>query len=70
MGKYLKDYEFDEILCSDLFRTKQTLKGILSSSKFDKDILMSPLLREKTEGVLDGRPYWEYVKQAKVKKFY
>lgn len=66
MGKYFKNFEFNEIICSDLFRTKQTLKGFLSSSNHEKEILMSPLLREKTDGILEGRPYWEFVKLAKV----
>lgn len=65
LGKYLKNFKFDEIICSDLFRTRQTLRGIMSSSNYEKEILMCPMLREKCDGNLEGRPYWEFVKASK-----
>lgn len=58
VAKRLKDEKIDYIYCSDLQRTKDTLKEILKFHK--KPVIYDPLLREKTQGIFDGKPSDKY----------
>jgi broad specificity phosphatase PhoE len=72
----LHNFEFDSICCSDLLRTKQTLKEFIKFSNLNLnknkekeiEILLTPNLREKSGGIFEGRPLSEYYNQLKVNK--
>ncbi|CAI2363370.1 unnamed protein product [Moneuplotes crassus] len=61
--KKLMNVDFDAIYVSDSFRTRQTANIILEGSKYSK-VHLSPLLREKGGGVMEGRLLSELRKQA------
>jgi len=67
-GVELSKQKFSEIYCSDLGRTKETLKHILESFPDENSIKTNycPLIREKGFGILEGLPREVY--QGIVKK--
>lgn len=53
--KKLRKIKFDDIYVSDSFRTQETANIILQNSEYT-DVYLSPLLREKGGGKLEGMP--------------
>ena len=51
--KKLKNIKFDSIYVSDSFRTRETANIILNDSEYS-NVYLSPLLREKGGGILEG----------------
>jgi broad specificity phosphatase PhoE len=58
LAKRLEKEKIDFIYCSDLQRTKDTVFEILKSHKVP--VIYDPLLREKTQGIYDGKSNQEY----------
>ncbi|MFA7243834.1 MAG: histidine phosphatase family protein [Patescibacteria group bacterium] len=54
VGERLKDQHFDIAFCSDLKRTKDTIKEILKYHS-DLPVIYEPLLREKGSGIFEGK---------------
>jgi broad specificity phosphatase PhoE len=62
--KKLKNIYFDDVYVSDSFRARQTAGIILGNSAHSK-VHLSPLLREKGGGVLEGMPLSAFRNMAK-----
>lgn len=61
VGERLKEMEFDLAFVSDLDRTKDTASAILSHHP-KVPVNYEPLLRERSAGVFEGLPKWQYEK--------
>jgi len=59
LAERLKNEKIDFIYSSDLLRTKETLREVLHFHT--APVIYDPLLREKSQGVYDGRPLQEYL---------
>lgn len=62
--KKLKNIKFDDVYVSDSFRTRQTAKIILQNTDY-KNVHLTPLLREKGGGVLEGEQLHVFRNNAK-----
>ena len=62
----LSKVKFDDIYCSDLGRTKQTLNEIYSFH-LGTNIIYEKKIREKSGGLMEGRPIKDTSKMAEVK---
>ena len=62
LSKRLEHYDFDALLCSDLFRAKETIKHF----SFAKDIIYTEKLREKSWGRHEGLSFNEIVSQNEI----
>jgi probable phosphoglycerate mutase len=62
--KKLKNIDFDDVYVSDSFRTRQTASVILQNTKH-KNVYLTPLLREKGGGILEGQPLSAFKNAAK-----
>lgn len=58
LAKRLRRENIDFIYSSDLSRTKDTLKEVLRDHKVP--VIYDPLLREKHQGIFQGKSYEEY----------
>ncbi|MDA3907880.1 MAG: histidine phosphatase family protein [Sulfurimonas sp.] len=62
LSKHFNASDFDSIFCSDLKRTKETLKQFINS----KDVIYTKELREKSWGRHEGLSFDEICKQDKL----
>jgi len=62
--KKLKNVHFDDIYVSDSFRTRQTANIILQNTNYT-NVHLTPLLREKGGGILEGMPLATFRNHAK-----
>jgi len=67
-GLRLEREEFDNIYVSDLGRTRETLRHLISSKKTLKNVTFTPLIREKNGGVLEGKKSILWETQAAIAK--
>ncbi len=61
LGELFKDEKLDFIYCSDLGRTKDTLKEIIKYHP-GVPVVYDPLLRERAKGIFEGLPQTEHNK--------
>lgn len=57
LAQRLQEFDIQQVLCSDLPRTKQTCEQF--TNKVDVPVYYTPLLRERNFGDLRGKPYAE-----------
>ncbi|RLA71946.1 MAG: histidine phosphatase family protein [Epsilonproteobacteria bacterium] len=58
LAEYFRGSKFDAIYSSDLIRCKETLSPLIENSKFNiKNLILTPLLREKSWGKHEGMTY-------------
>ncbi|XP_069019529.1 probable fructose-2,6-bisphosphatase TIGAR A [Embiotoca jacksoni] len=57
-GRYLKDVTFSDVFVSDMLRARQTAETIMkhNSSCLGLQMVLDPLLKEKSFGIAEGRP--------------
>ncbi|MFT5835753.1 MAG: alpha-ribazole phosphatase [Sulfurimonas sp.] len=63
LQKHLSASEFDSIFCSDLIRTKETLKQFIQS----EDVIYSKEIREKSWGDFEGKSFDEITSTTNLK---
>ncbi len=71
VGKTLSGYQFDAVFSSDLSRATDTMWGVLKLNQFSTDcpIVLTPELRERSGGVIEGMKYSEIRKMLPPKKY-
>ncbi|TWW64764.1 fructose-2,6-bisphosphatase TIGAR B [Takifugu flavidus] len=55
VGRYFRDTKFSNVFVSDLQRTIETAEIILRNSRSAAEIVLEPLLRERSFGIFEGR---------------
>lgn len=64
VAQRLKDVTFDLIVVSDLGRTKETAAPIIATHP-EAEVVYEPRVRERNQGVFEGRPYGTFTEAAK-----
>jgi broad specificity phosphatase PhoE len=62
LAEYFGSFEFDKVFCSDLIRTKETLKNFPHA----KDAIYTKKLREKSWGKHEGLRFDEIIAQGEI----